>query len=102
MPIWNRVLVLLLLLTVPGLATLAKVSWYLPQSDQGHYLSPATKMNVVNGHAACNIESPQPARELVVSPRPAIAIFLDEQQENSIPRMLLRAILRHSPPSKSA
>jgi len=36
----------LLLLAVPTLATLAKKSWYLPQSNPGHYLNIASKMQV--------------------------------------------------------
>ena len=42
-----RVLLLsLLILTVPALSTLAKCSWYLPQSNPGHYLNIAIKMQV--------------------------------------------------------
>jgi hypothetical protein len=44
---WRRAVLLLLLFAVPGLSTLAKNSWYLPQSNLGYYLSPATKIEVV-------------------------------------------------------
>jgi hypothetical protein len=36
----------LLLFAVPTLTTLAKNSWYLPQSNPGHYLNIASKMQV--------------------------------------------------------
>jgi hypothetical protein len=39
-------LLVLLLFAVPTLATLAKNSWYLPQSNPGHYLNIASKMEV--------------------------------------------------------
>jgi hypothetical protein len=39
-------LLVLLLFAVPALATLAKNSWYLPQSNPGHYLNIASKMQV--------------------------------------------------------
>lgn len=42
----KRIVVLLLLLAVPALATMAKTSWYLPQSNLGHYLTIASKMKV--------------------------------------------------------
>lgn len=98
----NRALALLLLIAVPGLSTLAKINWYLPQSDPGHYVTTATKMRVAHA-AALNTEALQSVRELVVSPQPQIAMFLEERRETSIPRMLLTAILLHrSPPSESA
>jgi hypothetical protein len=39
-------LLTLLLFAVPSLATVAKKSWYLPQSNPGHYLNIASKMQV--------------------------------------------------------
>jgi hypothetical protein len=48
----KRTFVLLLLLSVPSLATLARTNWYLPQSNPGHYLTPASKTKVVS----CSIE----------------------------------------------
>lgn len=44
MPLVRGALLALLLLAVPTLATLAKNSWYLPQSNPGHYLNIASKM----------------------------------------------------------
>jgi hypothetical protein len=39
-------LLALLFVAVPALSTLAKNSWYLPQSNPGHYLNIASKMQV--------------------------------------------------------
>jgi hypothetical protein len=45
-PLVRGVLLALLLIAVPTLATLAKNSWYLPQSNPGHYLNISSKMQV--------------------------------------------------------
>jgi hypothetical protein len=45
-PFVRGALLALLLFAVPTLATLAKNSWYLPQSNPGHYLNIASKMQV--------------------------------------------------------
>src|SRR5579864_6385120 len=45
-PFVKGALLALLLFAVPTLATLAKNSWYLPQSNPGHYLNIASKMQV--------------------------------------------------------
>jgi hypothetical protein len=42
----KRALLTLLFFAVPALSTLAKNSWYLPQSNPGHYLNIASKMRV--------------------------------------------------------
>jgi hypothetical protein len=98
----KRVLALLLLFAVPGLSTMAKINWYLPQSDPGHYLTTATKMKVAS-HTTFNIGSLQPARELLLSLPPELTMFLEERREISIPPMLFTAILLlRSPPSESA
>jgi hypothetical protein len=98
----NRGLALLLLLSVTGLSTLAKINWYLPQSNPGHYLTTATKMKVAHA-ASLNTDALHSVRKLVPSPQPEIGIFAEERRETSIPRMLLTVILLHrSPPSESA
>ena len=98
----RRAAALLLLFAVPGLSTIAKISWYLPQSDPGHYLTTATKMKVVDGHTDCRQAFRQPICG-VFPPPPQIAIFLDQSWEITIPRMLLTAILpQRSPPSQFA
>ena len=42
----NQAALLLLLFAVPALSTLAKTSWYLPQTDTGHCLNSAIKMEL--------------------------------------------------------
>jgi hypothetical protein len=99
----RRLLALLLLFAVTGLSTIAKINWYLPQSDPGHYLTTATKMKVADSHTTFTIGSLQPARELLLSLPQEPAMFLEERREISIPPMLLTAILLlRSPPSESA
>lgn len=97
-----RVLALLLLISVPGLSTLAKINWYLPQSNPGHYLTTATKMKVAH---APTVKSDvlRSFPRWVVSTQLESAVFSEERQETLIPRMLLTVILLHrSPPSESA
>jgi len=99
----NCALALLLVVAVAGLCTIAKVNWYLPQSNPGHYLTTATKMKVAHGWVALHTDALQSVRKLVVSLQPEIAMFLEERRETSVPRMLWTAILIHrSPPSESA
>ena len=43
-----RLILFLLLFTVPFLTTAAKNSWYLPKSNQAHYLAPASKLKVAH------------------------------------------------------
>ena len=45
-PFVRGALLTVLLFAVPGLATLAKNSWYLPQSNPVHYLNISSKMQV--------------------------------------------------------
>lgn len=94
----KRVLALLLLLAVPGLSTIAKINWYLPQSDPGHYLTTATKMKVADSYSLFKIDTLQPARKLFFAPPPEISIFLEERRQASPPRMLSTAILFQRPP----
>jgi hypothetical protein len=99
----NCALALLLVVAVHGLCTIAKVNWYLPQSNLGHYLTTATKMRVAHSSVALHTGTLQSVRKLVVSQHPEIAMFLDEWRETSVLRMLWTAILVHrSPPSESA
>ena len=81
----HRVLALLLLISVPGLSTLAKINWYLPQSNPGHYLTTATKMKVAH---APTVKSDvlQSFPRSVVSTQPESAVFSEERQETPIPR----------------
>jgi hypothetical protein len=98
----HRVLALLLLISVPGLSTLAKIHWYLPQSNPGHYLTTATKMKVAHAPTV-KTRVLQSVPRWVVSTQPESAVFSEERQETSVPRMLLTLILlRRPPPSESA
>lgn len=99
-PVLQRILLVFLLLTVPGLSTLAKISWYLPQSNPGHYLTTATKMRV--GHPGPAFSEPLLpwVRKLVVSLHPETVLIVGERREPLIPQMLSTVILLHrSPPS---
>lgn len=98
----KRAVPLLLLFAVTGLSTIAKINWYLPQSDPGHYLTTATKMKVVDSHSVFNIGTLRPAHKLFLSP-PEITIFLEEREEIFIPRILSTAIrFQRPPPCESA
>ena len=65
----RRATLLLLLITVPGLSTLAKKSWYLPPSNPGHYLTVASKMNVARPAAVFDA-TPLQGFASIVLPRP--------------------------------
>jgi hypothetical protein len=93
----HRVLALLLLISVPGLSTLAKIHWYLPQSNQGHYLTTATKMKVAYAPTvkARFLES---VSRLAVSTQPESAAFSEERQDIFVPRMPFTVLLLHRPP----
>lgn len=65
----NRLALLLLLLAVPALSTLAKDSWYLPQTNAGHYLTGAIKMKVVHPRLLTDHE-PLLAVAKIIPPQP--------------------------------
>jgi hypothetical protein len=69
--------IVLLLLAVPALSTLAKQSWYLPQSNTAHYLNGAVKMRVSQAPLLTNWR-----------PLPALATLVPQRAEN---RMVRRA-----------
>lgn len=89
---------MLLLFAVPTLATLAKNSWYLPQSNPGHYLNIASKMRVP--HCPTILEK-APLRAIVkFVPTPAVSRSTRERDsEPRIPSIALTISLQHrSPP----
>src|SRR2546427_6524745 len=92
----NCALALLLVVAVAGLCTIAKVNWYLPQSNPGHYLTTATKMKVAHGWVALHTDALQSVRRLVVSLQPQIALFLEERRGNSGPPVAWAGGLIHS------
>jgi hypothetical protein len=96
-------LLVLLLLAVPGLSTAAKVNWYLPQSNPGHYLTIATKMKVAHPGPVFSKPILPWVRQTVVSLQSQMALTIEEPREPSVPQMLSTVVLLHrSPPSKSA
>jgi hypothetical protein len=58
----------LLLFAIPTLATLAKDSWYLPQSNLGHYLNIASKMQVPHLPVVLKRAPLRPVAKLIPSP----------------------------------
>jgi hypothetical protein len=94
-------LLALLLLAVPTLATLAKNSWYLPQSNPGHYLNIASKMNVPH----CSILLRQAPLRAIAKLLPAPQVIWrprEADREPPKPSIGLAVSLRHrSPPSLS-
>jgi hypothetical protein len=95
-PFVKGALLTLLLFAVPTLATLAKNSWYLPQSNPGHYLNIASKMQVRHGgiilektplQATVKLEPPQPLLQRIpeaesVLPKPSIAVTVSLQHRS--------------------
>src|SRR5579883_433478 len=97
-----RAIALLLLISVPGLSTFAKVSWYLPQSNLGHYLTTATKMKAAHS-PAINAQVLQYVSRSAVPATPQSPAFCEQRQETSVPRMRWTMILlRRPPPSEFA
>lgn len=92
--------VLLLLLAVPTLFTHAKINWYLPQSNPGHYLINATKMKVAQTSATFDDKPLPTCPRFFVSVQPPVGTFLEEHQEASIPwQRLVSLLFRRSPPA---
>lgn len=95
-PFVKGALLALLLLAVPTLATLAKDSWYLPQSNPGHYLNIASKMQVPHCpivfektplEATAKLKPPQPLAQRIpeadsVLPKPSIAVTVSVQHRS--------------------
>jgi hypothetical protein len=95
----SRAALLLLLLAVPTLSTLAKNSWYLPQTDTGHYLTGAVKMK-----ASCSpvVIDREPLRLIgrVIPPRPQFRMRREERLVPPRTLISLTICLQHrSPPS---
>lgn len=95
-PFVKGALLALLLFAVPTLATLAKNSWYLPQSNPGHYLNIASKMQVRHCsivfekaplQPAAKLEPPQPLVQSIPNidselPKPSIAVTVSVQHRS--------------------
>lgn len=95
-PVVKGALLALLLFAVPTLATLAKDSWYLPQSNPGHYLNNESKTQVRHCliilertplQATAKLEPPQPLAQRIpeadsVLPKPSIAVTVSVQHRS--------------------
>jgi hypothetical protein len=95
-PFVKGALLALLLFAVPTLSTLAKTSWYLPQSNPGHYLNIASKMQVRHCavilekaplHTTAKLPIPQPVTRSAreddsVPPKPAIGVIVSLQHRS--------------------
>lgn len=96
-----RVAVLLLLISVGGLETLAKVCGYLPESNPSHYLSAANKINL--GRAPVILAAKRLPFVAPAVPPPPIFNFsyLERYEEPQFQKICLTTSLRHrSPPSQ--
>jgi hypothetical protein len=95
----NRSAVLLLLLAVPALSTLAKNSWYLPQTDTGHYLTGAIKMKIVHSRLLAHRKPLLPVTKVVPPPQPEWPEVRRAQPELSVQSIGITVSLRYrSPP----
>lgn len=65
---FKRAAIVLLLLAIPVLSTLAKNSWYLPQTNTAHYLNGAIKMKVSHAPLLARWEPPMPPEKLDPAP----------------------------------
>jgi hypothetical protein len=97
-PVVKGALLALLLFAVPTLATLAKNSWYLPQSNPGHYLNIASKMQV----RFCSIvpeKAPLQASARLAMTQPVVRVFPETDSELPKPSIAVTVSVQHrSPP----
>jgi hypothetical protein len=100
-PFVKGALLALLLFAVPTLATSAKDSWYLPQSNPGHYLNIASKMQVRH----CSIipeKTPLQTTAKLAIPQPIAGRIRQADSEPPKPFIAVTLSLQHrSPPSFS-
>jgi hypothetical protein len=91
-------LLALLLFAVPTLSTLAKESWYLPQSNPGHYLNIASKMQV--RHCSIILEkTPLEPTAKLAPPQPTTPSIREADAEPPKPALGVTVSLQHrSPP----
>lgn len=96
-PICKRVFVLVLLLSVPILATLARNNWYLPPSNSGHYLTVASKTKVASGFAGLvGVLTPDVA--MLSLPEPQTRRIRLPESWAAVSLMNLPVCLRRRPP----
>jgi hypothetical protein len=100
-PFVKGALLALLLFAVPTFATLAKNSWYLPQSNPVHYLNIASKMQVPHVPVVLEKAPLQPIAMLIPAPE-VIRVACESDPEPPRPSIGVTVSLQHrSPPSLS-
>jgi hypothetical protein len=98
-PFVRGALLALLLFAVPALSTLAKNSWYLPQSNPVHYLNIASKMRVPQVSVVLNKAPLRPIAMLIPAPE-VIRSTHEPDLEPPKPSIGVTVSLQHrSPPS---
>jgi hypothetical protein len=98
-PFVRGALFALLLFAVPALSTLAKNSWYLPQSNPVHYLNIASKMRVPQVAVVLSKTPLQPIAMLIPAPE-VIRITHEPDWQPPKPSIGVTVALQHrSPPS---
>jgi hypothetical protein len=98
-PFVKGALLALLLFAVPALSTLAKNSWYLPQSNPVHYLNIASKMQVPHCPLILERAPLHPIVDLLPVP-PVTRSTREPDAEPPKPSLGVIISLRHrSPPS---
>jgi hypothetical protein len=98
-PFVRGALFALLLFAVPALSTLAKNSWYLPQSNPVHYLNIASKMRVPQVAVVLNKAPLQPIAMLIPAPE-VIRSTREPDWQPPKPSIGVTVALQHrSPPS---
>ncbi len=98
-PFVRGALFALLLFAVPTLTTLAKNSWYLPQSNPVHYLNIASKMRVPQVAVVLNKAPLQPIAMLIPAPE-VIRSTREPDWQPPKPSIGVTVALQHrSPPS---
>ena len=98
-PLVRGALFALLLFAVPALSTLAKNSWYLPQSNPVHYLNIASKMRVPQVAVVLSKTPLQPIAMLIPAPE-VIRSTHEPDWQPPKPSIGVTVALQHrSPPS---
>ena len=98
-PFGRGALLALLLFAVPALSTLAKNSWYLPQSNPVHYLNIASKMQVPHVPVVLEKAPLRPIAMMVPAPE-VIRSTHEPDPEPPKPSIGVTVGLQHrSPPS---
>jgi hypothetical protein len=98
-PFVRGALFALLLFAVPTLTTLAKNSWYLPQSNPVHYLNIASKMRVPQVAVVLKKTPLRPIAILIPAPE-VIRSTREPDWQPPKPSISVTVALRHrSPPS---